>query len=168
MQRLLKFLHTIGAIGMTGAILGLIVMMSMLPEAAALAEYAGARSVMSRLAKWIFLPSLALVLVAGLLSMAVTPRFRSAGWALVKLATGIVVFEGGLVGIQGPMEREALLGTAVLAGTADPQLLGNSLNAEWGSLWLILAVAVANVALGIWRPRRMWPGIRKTDDSDAV
>jgi hypothetical protein len=35
----------------------------------------------------------------------------------------------------------------------DPAALAASLDAEWKSLWVLLAVAAANVVLGKWRPR---------------
>ena len=35
----------------------------------------------------------------------------------------------------------------------DPAALAASLGAEWKSLWVLLAVATANVVPGIWRPR---------------
>jgi hypothetical protein len=153
MQRLLKFLHTLGAVGMIGALAALIILHTQLPEPAAEASYIQLRSVMGLLAEWLLLPSLALVLVAGLLSMAVGKYFQDAGWAWMKLALGVVMFEGTLFSVQGPMQREAALAEQVLAGTADAALLGASLASEWGSLWVILLVAVANVAIAIWRPR---------------
>jgi hypothetical protein len=168
MQRLLKFLHTLGAIGFAGSILGLIVLNSLLPETTSLPQYADARFLMSSIAKSIFLPSLLVVLLAGMLSMALNRSFHSAGWALTKLATSILIFEGGLVSIQGPMQREAQLSADVLAGVADPDLLGSALGAEKGSLWVLLAVAVANVALATWRPRNFWPRSRRPIDSDPV
>ena len=111
------------------------------------------RMAMGGIAQWVFFPSLALTLIAGLLAMALTRAFHNAGWALVKLASGILVFEGGFVTVLGPMQKEAALSARALAGNADPALLGRTLDAEWNSLWLLLAVAVANVVLGIWRPR---------------
>lgn len=47
-------------------------------------------------------PSLALTLVAGLVSMAVNRSYQNAPWALVKLATGILIFEWGFVGDHAP------------------------------------------------------------------
>jgi hypothetical protein len=70
---------------------------------------------MSSIATWMFLPSLALTLIAGLLAIAVNRAFHNAGWAWAKLAT--------------------------------------SFSAERNSLWVLLAVATANVVLGVWRPR---------------
>ncbi len=64
------------------------------------------------------------------------------------------MFEGTLLGIQGPMEREALTARAVLAGEASMTELALSISAEIGSVWVLGAVAVANVALGVWRPRK--------------
>ena len=55
--------------------------------------------------------------------------------------------------IQGPAEYEAALSAQVIAGAADPALLGQRTGEEWGVLWLVMVVAVANVILGVWRPR---------------
>jgi hypothetical protein len=41
----------------------------------------------------------------------------------------------------------------VLAGLADPATRAGSLHAERGTLWMLLAVALAMWVLGIWRPR---------------
>lgn len=141
-----------GAIGMMGAMASLVVMLSVAPPPASLSGYALMRGAMGAVASWIFLPSLALTLVAGLLAIA-QRAFHNAGWAWLKLATGILMFEGGLVYVQGPMQQEADLSAGALAGKVDPATLAQSLGAEGNTLWLLLAVATANVVLGVWRPR---------------
>lgn len=153
MRRLLKFLHTMGAIGLIGSMASLLVMLRFAPPPASLAEYALVRGAMGGIATWVFFPALAATLIAGLLALAATPAFQNAGWALLKLATGILVFEAGFVGVLGPMQMEAARGAKALAGQLDPALLGRSLGAERNTLWLLLAVATVNVALGVWRPR---------------
>jgi hypothetical protein len=94
-----------------------------------------------------------MTLIAGLLAIALHRGYQNAGWAWAKLVTGVLMFEGGLVGIQGPIQKEAELSTSALAGHADPATLAASLGAERNTLWVIFAVATANVILGIWRPR---------------
>ncbi|MGU3538421.1 hypothetical protein [Methylobacterium sp. A54F] len=155
MRRLMKFLHTMGAIGLMGAMAALLVLLNLAPPPpAALAGYAQIRGAMAAICTWIFLPSLALTLIAGLLALA-NRAFHSAGWAWLKLATGVVMFEWGFVGVQGPMEQEARLSADALAGRFDPAGLAQSLGPERGTLWVLLAIATANVVLGIWRPRLM-------------
>ena len=90
---------------------------------------------------------------AGLLAMAVNRGYHSAGWALAKLLSGVLVFEWGFAAIQGPMQEEAELSARALAHQVDPAALAQSLGAEWKSLWVMLALATVNVMLGIWRPR---------------
>ena len=153
MRRLLKFLHTMGAIGLMGAMACLLVLLALAPAPSSLAEYALMRSAMSAIAQWVFLPSFTLTLVAGLLAIAANRAFHNAGWAFAKLASGLIVFEWGLVGIQGPMQQEAELSARALAGEVDVAALAVSLGAERNSLWVMLAVATANVVLGVWRPR---------------
>ena len=153
MRHLLKFLHSMGAIGLMGAMACLLVMLAFLPEPTQLASYAAMRGAMAGMSKWVFMPSFLLTLVAGLLAMATTRGFHDAGWVLAKLALGLIVFEWCLVGIDGPMKNEAELSASVLAAAGDPASLGLSLGAERNSLWIMLAVATANVVLGVWRPR---------------
>ncbi|UHC19822.1 hypothetical protein LRS73_30275 [Methylobacterium currus] len=153
MRRLMKFLHTMGAIGLMGAMASLIVLLGLAPPPSALSGYALMRGAMAAVATWIFLPSLALMLVAGLLAIALNRAFHQAGWAWVKLATGILMFEYGFVGVQGPMQREAERSAQALTGRVDPATLAESLGAERGTLCVLLAIATANVVLGIWRPR---------------
>ncbi|MFO1160372.1 MAG: hypothetical protein U1E60_16150 [Reyranellaceae bacterium] len=152
MRHSLKFLHSVGAIGLMGGIACLLVLHGFMPAPAALTEYARLRAAMGGIATWILFPSLALTLVAGLLAIAANPAFHNAGWAWAKLATGLLVFEWSFVAIIGPVQEEAELSARALANRADV-LLGASLAAEQGSLWVMLAVATANVVLGVWRPR---------------
>jgi uncharacterized membrane protein len=153
MRRWLKFLHTMGAIGLMGAMACLLVLLRFAPAPTSLSQYAAMRSAMGDIATWIFLPSLAVSLIAGLLAMSVNRAYHNAGWAWVKLFSGLLVFEWGLAGIQGPMQQEAELSARALAQEVDPATLGASLGAESNSLWIMLAIATANVVLGIWRPR---------------
>lgn len=152
MRRLLKFLHTMGAIGLMGAMAALLVLLGRAPSPTAIEGYALIRGAMGAVATWLFLPSLALTLLAGLLSIA-QRAFHSAGWAWAKLATGIVMFEWGFVGVQGPMQEEARLSAEALAGRIDPTTLGQDLGSERGTLWVLLFIATLNVVFGIWRPR---------------
>ena len=153
----MKFMHTMGAVGQLGSMACLLVLLSFTPAPTSLSEYALMRGAMGGIAMWIFLPSLGLVLITGLLAIALNGAYQSAGWAWAKLLTGILVFEWGFAAIQGPMQQEAELSARALAHEVDPANLAVTLNAEWKSLWVLLAVATVNVILGIWRPRHLWP-----------
>jgi hypothetical protein len=150
---LIKFLHTMGAIGLMGAMACLLVLLSFTPAPTALLEYSLMRTAMGGIAMWILMPSLALTLIAGLLAIAANRAYHNAGWAWAKLATGVLMFEWGLAAVQGPMQQEAELSARALASEIDTATLAGSLGAERTSLWVLLAVATANVILGVWRPR---------------
>ena len=154
MRYLFKFCHTMGAIGLLGTMAGLLVVLALLPDPAEdIQTYAALTEVVDKLARWLLLPSLAITLVSGLLSMGSVPAYHSKGWAWAKLATGVLMFEGSLLAIQGPLQREAKLTRDYLAGTAEFTDMGNSLWAAGNSIWLLGGVAVVNVALATWRPR---------------
>ena len=153
MRRLLKFLHTMGAIGLMGAMAALLVMMMVSPPPSNLAGYALIRGAMAAVAKFVFFPSLGVTLLAGLMAIAFTRAYHNAGWAWAKLLTGILIFEGGFVYVEGPMVQDAERAADALAGKLDPATLAASMGAERGTLWVLLAVATANVALGVWRPK---------------
>ena len=110
---------------------------------------------MAAIATWIFFPALALTLIAGLLAIAVYPSFHNAGWAWAKLASGVLIFEGGLVSVLDPLQEEAKRAAKALAAQADPATIAAAYGAERNALWLLLAVSTANVMFGIWRPRLM-------------
>ncbi len=153
MKKATKLLHTLGGIGLTGAIVTHIILLSIAPEPTSLVAYAAIREAAAVLSRWLLLPSLTLVLISGLWSMAVHPPFRDTGWVLAKLLLGLSIFEGSLVSIQGPAERAARQAAAALAGEIDPATLPGPMDDEWGALWVVLSIALANVVLGVWRPR---------------
>jgi hypothetical protein len=131
----------------------LVVLLGFLPKPSSLPEYALMSAAIGAIATWVFFPSLALTLIAGLLAIALNRAYHSAGWAWAKLATGIIIFEWGFTAVLGPLQEEAEASARVLAGEADPATLVLSMSSERASLWVLLAVAAANVILGIWRPR---------------
>ena len=94
------------------------------------------------------LPSLALVLVTGLLAIAATRGYHDAGWAWVKALLGLGLFEATLVTV-GANSRQAELAAAA----ADPNLLASLLHSERNTLLLLLGISVANVVLAVWRPK---------------
>ena len=141
-----------GSIGFMGSLAALLMLARLAPAPDALAGYALQRGVMGAIAGWIVMPSLVLTLVPGLMSIAVTPAFHNAGWAWAKAATGILIFAGGLHALA-PIQDEARLSAEALAGGLDPKTLTGVSSGEILTLWVLLAVSTANVALGIWRPR---------------
>jgi len=153
MRRLLKFMHTIGAIGLMGSMACLLVLLALSPAPTSLAEYALIRGAMGAIATWVFQPSLLLTLVAGLLAIALNRTYHNAGWAWVKLATGILIFEWSLVGVLGPIQAEAERSADAVAGHVTPVILAESPSAERNTLWMMLAIATVNVVFGVWRPR---------------
>ena len=92
-----------------GSIASLLVLMSFSPSSTSVAGYALTRSAMAAIATWVFFPSFALTLVAGMLAIAANRAFHDAGWAWVKLATGVLVFAGSfqvLASIQDEAKRQ--------------------------------------------------------------
>ena len=151
MRRLLKFLHTIGAAGLLGSIASLLVLMTLSPLSTSPAGYAQMRGAIAEIATWVFFPSFALTLVAGMLAIAVNRAFHNAGWAWVKLATGILVFAGSFQ-VLAAIQDEAKRSAGALAGGLDGKTITGPFG-EQSALWVLLAVSAANVALGVWRPR---------------
>jgi len=142
-----------GAVGMIGAMACLLALIANEPAPGALRDYALIRAAMADIATWIFFPSLLLTVIPGLLAIAASPAYQNAGWAWAKAATGVLILEGGLVYIEGPLKQEAARAASALAGQLDPAELTGAYGAERSSIAVLLLVSVANVALGVWRPR---------------
>jgi hypothetical protein len=143
----LKTLHEISAIGFGGGLAACLVINVAAPHASP-AEFAAARQAIAAIAKYILLPSLAVVLISGLLAIAATRGYQNAGWPWVKALLGLSLFEATFVTIGSARQQAEMA-----AAAADPALIAAVLRSERNTLWLLLAIGVANVALAVWRPR---------------
>jgi Predicted integral membrane protein (DUF2269) len=151
-RRLVKFLHEIGAIGVLGSLAACVVLVATAPADSTVA-YAATRHGIAAVSRWLLVPSLLLVIVSGLLAIIATRPYMDAGWVWVKALLGISMFEGTLLTISASSRRAAELSAQAAAGQGDPALLAEVLRTEWGGLWILIAVSVANIALAVWRPR---------------
>jgi hypothetical protein len=152
LKRMLKALHEIGAVGVMGSYAAWIILLTRVPTDS-LAAYAAVRRAIAAIAQWLLIPSLGLVLVSGMLAIAATAAYKDAGWAWLKALLGISVFEGTLMTVGAGARRAAELSALAASGHADAAELAHVLRAESGTLWLLLALSVANIVLAVWRPR---------------
>lgn len=142
-----KALHEIASIGFGGGLAACLVI-NLVADRASPAEFAAARHAFAAIAQYLLIPSMAVVVVSGLIALAATRSFQDAGWAWVKALLGLSVFEATLV-IVGSSHKQAELAAAA----ADPAVLDALMRSERNTLWLLIALSVANVVLAVWRPR---------------
>jgi hypothetical protein len=152
LQRLIKILHEIGAAGVIGCFASCLVLIATAPTQSPMA-YAAVRQGIAAIMRWLLVPSLAAVLISGLLAIAANRAYANAGWAWVKALLGITMFEGTLLTVGASARRAADLAAAAAAGQADPVELAQMAHGEWSTLWLLLALTLVNVVLAVWRPR---------------
>jgi len=151
-RKSLKFLHEIGAVGVLGALASCFVLILTAPHDSMI-EYAAVRHGIAAITQWLLVPSLGITLISGLLSIAANEHYINAGWPWIKAITGISMFEGSLLTISGSSRQAAELSAMAAAGKGDPAMLEQLLRTEWGGLWIITIVAVANIVIAVWRPR---------------
>lgn len=151
MRKAVKFLHTVGSCGLLGALLGYIVLLLAAPQETA-SDYAHLRRSISAICNYLLIPSLAVALVTGLLSMAVHRPFQERRWAWIKLLMGLAMFEATLAVVQSKANYAATLAEKAAQGDPQSTLLVEALRYEWHSLAVISALSVANIVLGVWRP----------------
>lgn len=150
-RKTLKFLHTASACGIIGALAGYAVLLLYAPQQTP-AQYADVRTTIDILCNVVLLPSLAIALISGLLSMAVHTPFQEMRWVWVKALLGLGMFESTLAIIQSKAHTAAKISAQIASGEAAPNALHSALSTEWSSIAAILALSLANIALGVWRP----------------
>lgn len=152
MRKFLKILHTLSACGLTGGLVCYMLLLLVAPQETP-AAYADLRQSISALSTYVLLPSLAIALMSGLLSMAVHHPFLNKGWVWVKAAMGILMFKGVLTIVGAKADYAAIVSRQIADGTAPSDALDAALVQEWYMLGIILAFTIANVVLGVWRPK---------------
>lgn len=152
MRLTLKFLHEISSIGLMGSLAAYLVLVAT-ANVDAPAEYAAVRHGIDMICRWILLPSLALVLISGLLAIAVTRPYMEARWVWVKTLLGISMFEGTLGAVAAHAQHGAELAALAAAGKGNPKLMAEVIRGEWIGVWTIMTISIANVVLAVWRPR---------------
>lgn len=152
MRKTLKFLHTLATAGIVGALAGYAIVLLTAPQETA-TSYASARAVISALCNYLLIPSLAIALFTGLIAIAVHRPFQDMGWVWIKALLGLAMFEATLAIVQAKANTAASIAAKIASGELGPDAMGSALAQEWTSLGGILALSVANVLLGVWRPR---------------
>ncbi len=142
-----KTVHDLASITFGGALVACIVLNQMVPRDT-LAEFAAARALHAAIAQYLLVPSMAVVVLSGLLALAATRAYMGAGWAWLKALLGLGVFEATLV-VVGSKEKQA----ALVAAYTDTAQLDTLLRSERNTLWLLVVLAAINVVLAVWRPR---------------
>lgn len=144
-----KALHEIGSIGFGGALLACLVI-NLVADRAAAAEFAAARQLFAAIARYVLIPSMAVVVLSGLFALAATRGYMGAGWAWVKALLGLSLFEATLL-VVGSSTRHDELAAALAAG--DAAVVESLLRAERWTLVLLITLGVVNVLLAVFRPR---------------
>ncbi len=153
LRRYLKLAHTLGAFGMAGGIAAFMLLLANGPEPGATAEYLALREGLYTISRSLVLPSMALIFLSGVLSMAVHFPFQNALWVWLKLGAGFLIFESMLATLDAPARRAVAATKQALAGEMNEPELVASITEPWGAWWVILILAGLNVVLAIWRPR---------------
>jgi len=153
MKKLLKVVHTLGAIGLTGAAAVHLLLLYTGPAPAPTPEFVTTRDALAIITGWVLLPSLVLVLISGLLAIAAHPPFGNFAWVWIKALLSLSIFQTTLMLVHGPVKDNAAAAAQAVAGELDPSVLADALQNEAGALWVVLVVCVMNIVLAIWRPR---------------
>ena len=142
-----KTLHAVASIGYGGALAACLVI-NMVASRTSAAEFEASRRLFAAIAQYLLLPSMAVVVVSGLIALAATRAYMDAGWAWLKALLGLSVFEATLVAVGSSQHQAEFAAAAANLGVIDAML-----RSERNTLWLLIAVSAANVVLAVWRPR---------------
>ena len=152
MQRLLKYLHVSGAAGFTGSIAATLAAIVTAGRRGS-AEPAAACMIAVDAIRWVALPSLLLLVIAGLLSIALRPALLDQRWLWAKAVLGMAA--GGIAFVVVLPGLRRFVPPAIAAAANEPISIASAATLDNVSAWnaAILVFALAATALGVWRPR---------------
>ncbi len=116
-------------------------------------RYAGTRQDIEHLTNYLLLPSLAVSLVSGLLSMVAHRPFLDKRWVWIKALLGLSMFEATLGVVQSKANYASEMAAKIAAGAGSAESLRSAVAHEWTALFVISMLSLANFVLGIWRPK---------------
>ncbi len=155
MRKLVKVLHTVSASGLIGGLGCYMLILAIAPQDTPVA-YAGMRAVLAAIGNYVLFPSLAVAVISGLLSMMVHTPFLDKGWVWMKALMGVIMIKGVLLLVVVQANRAADAAKLIAEGEEVAHQIP-TLAAEWSAVGIFMALSVASVVFGIWRPRRIWP-----------
>ncbi|MEM8772720.1 MAG: hypothetical protein AAGD92_13825 [Pseudomonadota bacterium] len=156
MRKLTKILHTVAAGGLIGGLACYLLLLGWGPQDTPVA-LADTRRLIAAVSNWVLLPSLGIALVSGLLAMVVHTPFLDKGWVWIKALLGILMFKGVLILVVAEANRAAKVSAQLANGEEAGSLFTSAQYAEGWAIGAVLALSIANVVLGVWRPRLMRP-----------
>jgi hypothetical protein len=143
--RLVKIFHTLTAMGMGGGLAAVAMLtLKLKPGDPGFQEI---RHGIDGIMEWVVVPSMAICVFSGFVSMFVHRPYWNALWAWAKALIGLptTLMTLRLQGVaRGMMDPEYVSGSVELA---EHQTLETKL------VWVLLFVSATHVVLGIWRPR---------------
>ncbi len=151
MRKTLKILHTLSSGGLIGGLAAYMILLIAAPQDTP-AAYADLRRTVQAISDYVLIPSLGVALISGLIAMAVHKPYHDKAWVWFKFLLGLPLFQGTLVHVAGQSAHAEKVAQQVVEG-ASPDKLEAAIAGEWLGLWVIMALCVAQVILGIWRPR---------------
>jgi hypothetical protein len=155
MRKTIKILHSLASCGLIGGLAAYMIVLLWAPQATP-DQYADIRQTIAALSDYVLIPSLGVALVTGLVAMMVQRAFQDMRWVWVKAVLGLAMFEATLAVIQSKAAYAAQVSRQIADGAETQEALTAALNAalssEWTSLIAIMALSVAQVVLGVWRP----------------
>ncbi|MFN3891784.1 MAG: DUF2269 family protein [Beijerinckiaceae bacterium] len=151
MRKTIKIFHSLASCGLVGGLAAYMIVLLWAPQATA-AQVADMRATIAALSNYILVPSLGVALVTGLVAMMVQRAFQGMRWVWVKAVLGLAMFEATLAVIQGKANFGLETARKVAEGTETVEALEAALSSEWTALSAIMALSLAQVILGVWRP----------------
>lgn len=151
MRKIVKIIHTLAACGMIGGLVGYLVLLYWGPRATP-GQYADLRQTIVVLCDYLVVPAMLATVVSGFASMGVHRPYLRRGWVWVKALTAIGIFEATMAAVKWKAVVAAEVATKIANGEAGASAL-EDFDREWGAVFVVVALAVANVVVGVWRPR---------------